>query len=67
MSNLFDTFWGEILSREPSRIKSAFNHLEPEEQRKVVLHLEKMVSEDDWHPEQVTSAQAALEAISNEQ
>jgi hypothetical protein len=67
MSNLFDTVWSEILSRQPARIKTAFASLPSDEQAQVNAHLRKMVSEEGWHPEQVISARAALEAIDDEQ
>jgi hypothetical protein len=66
MSNLFDTVWTAILSRQADQIKTAFASLTPDEQKKVAVHLEKMVSEEGWHPEQVISARAALEAIRDE-
>ena len=66
MSDFFDTVWTEILSRQAARIKTAYGSLSAEEQQKVSTHLEKMTREDGWHPEQVISAQAALEAIRDE-
>jgi menaquinone-dependent protoporphyrinogen IX oxidase len=67
MSNMFDAVWSEILSRQPARIKTAFAALSPDDQAQVNAHLRKMVNEEGWHPEQVASAQAALEAIGDEQ
>lgn len=66
MSNLFDSIWTEILSRNVMRIRSAYTSLATEEQSQVAAHLRKMVSEEGWHPEQVISAQIALEAITHE-
>lgn len=58
-----DELWDAILSREPERILEAWSHLDHEEQTSLLAHLECMVAEDGWHPEQVISAQAALDAI----
>jgi hypothetical protein len=66
MTNLFESFWTEILSREAARIKAAFEALSEDEKVKVSEHLNKMASEEGWHREQVISARAALEAISDE-
>jgi NADH:ubiquinone oxidoreductase subunit E len=66
MSDPFETLWTEILSRQEERIKAAFSRLSEEEQETVITHLNKMVSEEGWHPEQVVSAITALEAILDE-
>jgi len=66
MSNINEIVWSEILSRQPARIKYAFASLKAEEQARVRTHLQKMAGEDGWHPEQVLSAKAALEAIGSE-
>ena len=66
MTNLFDSIWTEILSREAARIKTAFNSLSEEEKVKVSDHLNKMINEEGWHREQVISALAALEVILDE-
>jgi hypothetical protein len=58
-----EEIWDAILSRETSRILSTWRALNQEEQNSVLSHLERMVSEDGWHPEQVISAQCALDAI----
>ena len=63
MNNLFDRIWTEILSRDAARIKTAYTSLSADEQKKVHAHLKKMAAEEGWHPEQVLSAQTALEAI----
>lgn len=55
--------WGAILSRNEDEIERVYLTLD-EDSRKVLLHhLEKMASEDGWHPEQVKSARAALRVI----
>ncbi len=56
--------WGDLLSREPKCIQSRFSSLDEESRKTVMEHLQRMVSEAGWHPEQVKSAQAALEALS---
>ena len=58
-----DDLWDAILSRETQRILNAWKRLDLEEQTSLLAHLERMISEVDWHPEQVISAQAALDAI----
>ena len=58
-----EIIWEQILSRDPDQVSSAFIALDAEMQRQVVMHLRAMVSEEGWHPEQVISAQKALEAI----
>jgi hypothetical protein len=66
MSDPFETLWTEILSRQEERVKAAYSLLSEEEQETVIAHLNKMVSEEGWHPEQVVSAITALEAILDE-
>ena len=58
-----ELFWGELLSRSPERIRAAFTPLDEKSRREVIAHLQKMVSEEGWHPEQVASARAALDAL----
>jgi hypothetical protein len=64
---LQDTFlekaWDDLLSRRPEKIRSRFDSLDKESQKTVLSHLQKMVHEEGWHPEQVKSAQAALETL----
>jgi hypothetical protein len=57
--------WSEILSRNPERIRHAFQTLNTQEKISVRAHLVRMISEDGWHPGQVQSASIALEAIKN--
>jgi len=56
-------FWENILSRSPERIRAIFKTIDEDSQRAVIIHLEKMTNEEGWHPEQVISAQAALDAL----
>jgi hypothetical protein len=58
-----ENLWERLLSRQPELIRAAFQSLRPEEQQDVQAHLLRMVSETGWHPEQVASAQAALDSI----
>lgn len=58
-----EILWDGLLSRDAGRIQSAFKLLDTQSQREVVIHLKRMVTEEGWHPEQVLSAQAALNAI----
>ncbi len=64
MSEWLELFWGEILSREPGRIRAAFAELTDEEERQAVLaHLRRMVNEAGWAEPQRESAQRALVAL----
>jgi len=58
-----EALWEGLLSRQEELIHQAFNRLDPQEQRAVLDHLNRMVSEPGWHPEQVASARAALDAL----
>ena len=66
MIDPFANFWEEILSRQPERIRTAFENLIEDEKRTVLSHLKKMGTEPDWHPEQVESALAALRVLGEE-
>lgn len=63
--NLED-LWDALLSRQPEQVRLAFRSLEPDLQRSVLAHLQRMTSEPGWHPEQRLSAQSALEALQDE-
>lgn len=58
-----EILWDRLLSRQPERVKAAFQTLSLQEQRAVLSHLQRMSSETGWHPEQRASAKAALEAL----
>lgn len=58
-----EDFWGELLSREPERIQTAWLALNYEEQCAIELHLNRMCTEEGWHPPQRESAMAALDVI----
>lgn len=58
-----EAIWDAILSREATRIIQTWQKLNQEEQNSLLTHLERMVSEDGWHSEQVISAQSALDVL----
>lgn len=58
-------FWDNLLSRSPERILAIFKTVDEESQQIVISHLRKMASETGWHPEQVISAQAALDVLAD--
>lgn len=60
----FYNIWDMILSRQPGEISRAFHRLDNNEQKAVLDHLQRMVSESGWQPEQRESARVALEVIS---
>ncbi|MEN4013634.1 MAG: hypothetical protein AB1453_12590 [Chloroflexota bacterium] len=63
LTDPLEIFWDNLLSREPTRIRAAFATLDHASQSAVLTHLERMASEDGWHPEQAASAQAALREL----
>ncbi len=64
MSDWLEYFWGEILSREPERTRTAFESLDAPEQRAAIIqHLNNMATEDGWAESQRISAQCALDAL----
>ena len=67
-SGLFDLedLWDALLSRQSEQVRAAYHSLDEERKAAVYSHLQRMVSEPDWHPEQRLSAQAALNALKNE-
>ena len=58
-----EVIWDAVLSRDTTRILETWHELNSEERTSLLAHLERMVSEDGWHPEQVISARCALDAI----
>jgi hypothetical protein len=58
-----EELWDAILSRDIPRILETWRHLNEAEQSSLLAHLERMVGEAGWHPEQVTSARCALDTI----
>lgn len=63
--NDLENLWNKLLSRDAARVQEAFARLEIEEQQAVLKHLERMSVEEGWHPEQRTSARAALAALTS--
>ncbi|MBP9040313.1 MAG: hypothetical protein KBF64_00920 [Anaerolineaceae bacterium] len=62
-SSFLEQAWDGILSRDRERILNTFHSLDAESQKTVFNHLNRMASEEGWHPEQVKSAQCALKVI----
>jgi hypothetical protein len=58
-----EQLWDNLLSRRPESVRLAFATLDGDEQDLVLAHLNKMVNDPGWHPEQRLSAQAALAAL----
>lgn len=58
-----DKLWDHLLSRQPELVREAFNSLDRSAQKSVLTHLQRMVKEEGWQPEQRLSAQAALQAL----
>lgn len=63
MNDFLEKIWDGILSRVPQLVQETFSSLDRSSQCAVIEHLRRMVSEDDWHPEQVISAREALKAL----
>lgn len=62
-SDFLAGFWDGLLSREPDKIRAAYQTLDADMQQIVLAHLQRMVNEEGWHPEQRRSAQSALDAL----
>ena len=60
-----EMLWEMLLSRHHASILEAFQSLSSEEQEQVLNHLVRMTTEEGWHPEQILSAQSALEVLKN--
>ena len=58
-----EILWGDLLSRESSRIQQTFNTLNSEEQTAILAHLKRMSSDPNWNPDQVRSAKTAIRAL----
>lgn len=63
LESFLEKTWDGILSRDAKRIALVFSALGEEDQAVVLGHLHKMAAETGWHPEQVISAQTALNAL----
>ncbi len=62
-STYLEKAWDDLLSRDAGRVRERFGSLDGESQKTVLAHLKKMATEDGWHVEQKTSAEAALQAL----
>lgn len=60
-----ENLWDRILSGNAEVVQEAFYSLDAEKQSSILAHLQRMVAEDGWQPEQISSAKAALEALSS--
>jgi len=67
-ADFFDlgNFWDALLSRQPDHVRAAYYSLDSQRKAEVYNHLQRMVSEPGWHPEQRISAQAALDVLKDE-
>jgi hypothetical protein len=65
-SRPIEIIWDKLLSRDPVQIRKAFSELDPDIQKGVLDHLNKMIVEEGWHPEQRASAQAALQTLADQ-
>jgi len=63
LGDFLETLWDRLLSRQPEQVRAAYASLDEKEKKAVLTHLERIVSEPGWHPEQRLSAQAALEVL----
>jgi hypothetical protein len=66
MSIRLEEFWGDVLSEEPLRVLAAWGLLDAEKRAAVRAHLTKMASADGWAEAQRRAAQAALNALADE-
>jgi len=60
-----EKLWEMLLSRHPESILEAFHSLSGADQQQVINHMVRMTSEEGWHPEQILSAQKALDVLKN--
>lgn len=58
-----EAFWDSLLSGQAELIRAAFESLSEAERASVYAHLNRMVNEPGWQPEQRASAQAALHVL----
>lgn len=61
--HFLEQVWGDLLSRDADKILARFRSLDAGSQKTVTDHLQKMVTNPDWHFEQVTSAKYALKTL----
>jgi hypothetical protein len=60
-----EDLWDSLLSRQVELVLKAFNSLDDESKKAVILHLQRMSTEIGWHPEQAASAKMALDTLLN--
>ncbi len=58
-----EQFWNAILSRQPQRIRRAVKQLNAPARAALLIHLQSMISEEGWLPQQRESAQIAIDVI----
>jgi hypothetical protein len=58
-----ETFWEDVLSAEPARIRRAWRGLTPPEALAALAHLQKMACEPGWQPAQQQAAAEALKVL----
>ena len=61
-----ELLWDDLLSQQPDKIMAAYASLEPPNQQAVLTHLQRMINETGWQPEQRRSAQVALNTITDQ-
>ena len=61
-----NALWDDLLSRLPERVRAAYASMAAPEQKAVLTHLQRMVSESGWQASQRASARAALKALENQ-
>jgi hypothetical protein len=60
-----ENLWDRILSGNAELVQEAFYSLDEDKQSAILAHLQRMIAEEGWQPEQISSAKAALEALSS--
>lgn len=63
--SFLEKVWGDLLSRDVDKIAKRYASLDTESQATVLDHLRRMLSEEGWHDEQVKSARAAMDVLSD--
>jgi cytochrome c553 len=58
-----DQLWEALLSRDPGRIRRAWQDLSDDEAQAVLAHLARMRDDEGWQPDQRAAAAAALRTI----
>lgn len=58
-----EEIWDGLLSRETEKIRMIYQTLDENSRKTAFQHLQKMSTEEGWHPDQRLSAQTALAAL----